>query len=60
MTVGGQLTPPSLPIDSLNRISKAMRLKTQLGVNLAGISIIFDLLDEIERLKKSKNLKKKY
>ena len=44
----------------LNRIFKALRLKKSLGINLAGASVILDLLDrmdqleqELEKLKKA-------
>ena len=36
--------------DSLSRVLVAMRLKRDLGVNLAGIALALDLLDEINSL----------
>ncbi len=38
--------------EELNRIAKIVRLKQELGVNLAGIDIIMRLLDRIEELNK--------
>ncbi|MEE9351387.1 MAG: chaperone modulator CbpM [Thiotrichaceae bacterium] len=36
---------------SLIRADKAMRIKRDLGVNLAGIALVLELLDEISELK---------
>ncbi|MGE5372433.1 MAG: chaperone modulator CbpM [Solirubrobacterales bacterium] len=36
--------------DALRRASAAFRLRNQLGVNWAGIALVLDLLDRIERL----------
>jgi len=36
---------------SLIRVRSAMRLQRDLGLNLAGIALVLDLLDEIEILK---------
>ena len=36
--------------DSLQRARKAMRLQRDLGINLAGVALALELLDEIETL----------
>ena len=36
---------------SLRRMHKAMRLQHDLGINLAGIALILDLMDELETLR---------
>jgi len=36
---------------SLMRVNRAMRLRRDLGVNLAGIALALDLMDEIEQLR---------
>lgn len=46
-------TPDMLFEDSVvSRIGKIMRLKSDLGVNLAGCGLILDLLDRIEAMEK--------
>ena len=35
---------------SIRRVQKAKRLQHDLGVNLAGVALALDLIDEIERL----------
>lgn len=44
---------------SLIRTHKALRLKQDLGINLAGIALTMELLDEIDTLKKELDLIKK-
>lgn len=36
---------------SLRRIRRAQRLEDDLGVNAAGVALVLDLLDELERLR---------
>lgn len=36
---------------SVRRIHRAQRLEEDLGVNTAGVALVLDLLDEIERLR---------
>lgn len=46
--------PPEwrFPQESFRRAVKAARLQSDLGVNLAGVALILDLLDEIEILRR--------
>lgn len=39
------------PASSLPRARTAMRLQRDLGVNLAGVALALDMLDEIDRLR---------
>lgn len=39
------------PGPSLLRVNSALRLRRDLGVNLAGIALAFELMDEIKRLR---------
>ena len=39
------------PVNSLQRARTAMRLQRDLGINLAGVALALDLLDEIETLR---------
>jgi chaperone modulatory protein CbpM len=39
------------PATSLPRIQKAMRLQRDLDINLAGVALVLDLLDELERVR---------
>lgn len=48
---GYQQTEWSFNGKSLIRVRSAMRLERDLGLNLAGIALVLDLLDEIEILK---------
>lgn len=42
---------------SIKRVQKAKRLQQDLGINLAGVALIIDLIDEIEYLRaKLKNM----
>ncbi|RDI41812.1 chaperone modulator CbpM [Aquicella lusitana] len=38
-------------LDELQRIKTALRLQRDLEVNLAGVAVVLDLLDEMERLR---------
>lgn len=42
----------SIKIHALSRIQKALRLQHDLAVNMAGIGVILDLLDEVHTLKR--------
>lgn len=39
-----------LPVDQIDRVAKILRLRQSLGVNLAGVVIICDLLDRLESI----------
>ena len=39
------------PVESLARANAAMRLQRDLGMNLAGVALALDLLEEIEMLR---------
>jgi chaperone modulatory protein CbpM len=41
---------------SLLRVNRALRLRRDLGINLAGIALAFELMDEIEQLRARLNL----
>ena len=41
---------------SLLRVNRALRLRRDLGINLAGIALAFDLMDEIQQLRSRLNL----
>ena len=41
---------------SLLRVNRALRLRRDLGVNLAGIALAFELMDEINQLRSRLNL----
>ena len=49
--VGAQLEEWRLPGDSLRRAQTAVRLQRDLGVNLAGVALALELMDELERLR---------
>jgi chaperone modulatory protein CbpM len=49
--VGSQRTEWRLPGDSLRRAQAAVRLQRDLGVNLAGVALALELMDELERLR---------
>ena len=36
---------------SMKRVQKAKRLQRDLGINLAGVALVIDLIDEIEHLR---------
>ena len=38
-------------VDSLRRVQVSCRLQQDLGINLAGVALAFDLLEEIEQLR---------
>ena len=38
-------------VDSLQRVQISCRLQHDLGINLAGVALAFDLLEEIEQLR---------
>lgn len=41
----------NFPGMSIQRIRKARRLQTDLGINLAGVAVILELLDEVDYLR---------
>lgn len=41
---------------SLLRVNRALRLRRDLGINLAGIALVFELMDEIDQLRARLNL----
>ena len=49
--LGDQQTEWHFNEKSLIRVRSAMRLQRDLGLNLAGIALVLELLDEIEMLK---------
>jgi chaperone modulatory protein CbpM len=49
--VGSRVEEWRLPGDSLRRAQAAVRLQRDLGVNLAGVALALDLMDELERLR---------
>jgi len=49
--IGTQVAEWRLPGDSLRRAQTAVRLQRDLGVNLAGVALALDLMDELERLR---------
>ena len=49
--VGAQLEEWRLRGDSLRRAQTAVRLQRDLGVNLAGVALAMELMDELERLR---------
>jgi chaperone modulatory protein CbpM len=42
---------------SLVRARSALRLQRDLGLNLAGIALVFDLMEELEKLRNQLNIK---
>ena len=48
--VGGEITQWSFPGLSIQRTRKAQRLQTDLGINLAGVAVILELLDDVDDL----------
>lgn len=40
------------PGDSLRRVHRALRLQRDLEINLAGLAMVLDLLDEVEALRR--------
>lgn len=49
--VGRRQTEWRFPASSLQRARTAMRLQRDLGINMAGVALALDLLDEIESLR---------
>ena len=49
--VGSRLEEWQLRGDSLRRAQKAVRLQRDLGINLAGVALALDLMDELEHLR---------
>ena len=49
-SVSYQQTQWRFPANSLQRARRAMRLQRDLGINLAGVALALDLLDEIDAL----------
>jgi chaperone modulatory protein CbpM len=49
--VGGDPGDWRFPSSDLARLRRALRLERDLGVNPAGIALVMDLLDELERLR---------
>jgi chaperone modulatory protein CbpM len=49
--VGGQPTQWRFPGTSLKRAHTAMRLQTDLKINLAGVALALDLIEEIETMR---------
>ncbi len=47
-------------LDELKRIQRALRLQRDLEVNLAGIAVVLDLLDELEELREQVELMHKH
>jgi chaperone modulatory protein CbpM len=48
---GGEIRSWRFSGASVVRVRSALRLQRDLGVNLAGIALAFDLLEELERLR---------
>jgi chaperone modulatory protein CbpM len=48
---GGRRPNWRFPEGSLHRAAKALRLQRDLELDLAGVALVLDLLDEIERLR---------
>ncbi len=48
---GDEITQWNFPGISIQRIRKARRLQTDLGINLAGVAVILELLDEVDYLR---------
>lgn len=48
--VGYRQTQWRFPAESLQRARTAMRLQRDLGINLAGIALALELMEEIDRL----------
>lgn len=53
---GHQLAQWQFSGTALPRARKAMRLQRDLGVNLAGVALVLDLMDEIEQLRNRMNM----
>jgi len=49
--VGGELDEWSFPGSSLGRARVAMHLQRDLDINVAGVALVLDLLDELESLR---------
>jgi len=49
--IGHEQAQWRFPGESLQKVRTAMRLQRDLGINLAGITLALDLLDEIEILR---------
>jgi DNA-binding transcriptional MerR regulator len=41
---------PLFPTSSIERLKRILRLRHEMGVNLAGISVILDMAEQIENL----------
>ena len=48
---GEEMTQWHFPGLSIQRIRKARRLQVDLGINLAGVAVILQLLDEVDHLR---------
>jgi chaperone modulatory protein CbpM len=48
---GEEVAEWHFPGQSIQRIRKAWRLQTDLGINLAGVAVILELLDEVDDLR---------
>ena len=48
---GEEMTQWNFPGLSIQRIRKARRLQVDLGINLAGVAVILQLLDEVDHLR---------
>ncbi len=48
--VGVEITQWYFPGLSIQRTRKALRLQTDLGINLAGVAVILELLDDVDHL----------
>lgn len=57
---GEELSDWTFDLRELTRIKRALRLQHDLEVNLAGIAIVLDLLDEIEELRAHAKLLEKH
>ena len=49
--VGDEITQWYFPGLSIQRTRKAVRLQTDLGINLAGVAVILQLLEEVDSLR---------
>lgn len=49
--LGGEPAQWRFKAVSIGRVRRARRLEQDLGVNLAGVALALDLLDEVERLR---------
>ena len=50
------LTEPAIPINSIPRLKKIIRLHYDLGVGWNSMPLVLDLLDKIEKLEEKLNL----